>query len=547
MSYRWKVIRCLYPYANGAKWHFGILSMVSALIIGLEFVTPVVYKIFINDVIVKADISKIKTVISGYLAIYLVGMFAGYIKVYTKCKVVNTILYYARKKILNNYLNIPFAEYENVSVGDLKMRIDDDTKQVAEFAGGQTIDYFLACATIVVSIVILFATNWIIAIFSIIAIPFTFWLDNIISKREKVVADKKRDNLQGLSSWMHSVVQGWREVKALNLAKYETRQYYRFMHDDMRGFAKWINYWTTRALIIPKIKNDCFMQFGLYFIGGLLIISGQINIGELLVFAVYYSMLSEAVKMVSAADADLQSNMPYTDRLMESLSNVMKQEQIGIEPDRTNEIVFDKVSFKYPSSEQVIINSFNLTIKKGEKVAITGKSGSGKTTLLKLITGMLIPTSGIISFSGIDLREIDIVSMHKRIGYVMQENILFNATIRENLLYGKSNASEEELVTACKKAYIYEFIQSTPGGFDTIIGEKGIKLSGGQRQRIVLARMFLQDIDIFIFDEATSALDQYSESIVHDAIKSIAEDKTIIIVAHRESSIKLCNRVIRLE
>ena len=239
--------------------------------------------------------------------------------------------------------------------------------------------------------------------------------------------------------------------------------------------------------------------------------------------------------------------MPYTDRLMESLSNVMNQEQIGIEPDRTNEIVFDKVSFKYPSSEQVIINSFNLTIKKGEKVAITGKSGSGKTTLLKLITGMLIPTSGTISFSGIDLREIDIVSMHKRIGYVMQENILFNTTIRENLLYGKSNASEEELVTACKKAYIYEFIQSTPGGFDTIIGEKGIKLSGGQRQRIVLARMFLQDIDIFIFDEATSALDQYSESIVHDAIKSIAEDKTIIIVAHRESSIKLCNRVIKLE
>ena len=161
--------------------------------------------------------------------------------------------------------------------------------------------------------------------------------------------------------------------------------------------------------------------------------------------------------------------------------------------------------------------------------------------------GMLEPTGGQVLFSGIDLRKIDMAAMHSRIGFIMQENILFNTTIRENLLYGKKDATESELWEACRKACIYDFIAGLPEGLDTVIGEKGIKLSGGQRQRIVLARMFLQEIDIVIFDEATSALDQYSESIVHDAINSISRDKTIIVVAHRESSIRLCDRVVRIE
>lgn len=314
----------------------------------------------------------------------------------------------------------------------------------------------------------------------------------------------------------------------------------------MLAFAKWINFWTARYLIIPKIKNEFFMQFGLYFIGGLLIIFRKLNISDLLVFSVYYSMLSNAVKTVSAADADLQSKMPYTDRLMESLTSLVEKEKKGIIPDDSNVIVLEDVSFVYPNTEKSVIEDLSLTIEKGERVAITGKSGSGKTTLLKLITGMLVPTRGRISFSGIDLQEIDMEAMCKRIGFVMQENVLLHTTIKENLLYGKRGATEEELLEACMKACIYDFIVGLPEGLNTIIGEKGIKLSGGQRQRIVLARMFLQDIDVFIFDEATSALDQYSESIVHDAINNIARDKTIIVVAHRESSIKLCDRIVKI-
>ena len=546
IHYCWKVIGNLCPYTEGVKRYWWCLLMVSLFAFVVELVTPIFYKIFVNDVIIRSNISKIKFVIVGYLVTYLLGVVLSYLKNHVKYKLTNKVLYRVRNKILNAYFHIPFSDYDNLSIGDLNMRIDDDIEQIKDYFGVWTIDSVIACIMILTNFFILMSINWILALYSITVIPFTFWIDRILSKKEKIILDERRLNEQGMTSWLHESIQGWREVKAFNLQKYETRLYFHFLHTEMIGFAKWINYWTARVLIIPKIKNECFMQFGLYLIGGLLIIEGNLNIGELLVFSVYYSLLSNAIQNVSTAAADLQTKMPYIDRLIESLKYKV-EDNIGIVPDDSNTIELKEVSFGYPDAQMLVINKLNLLINRGEWVAITGKSGSGKTTLLKLITGMLTPTSGQISFSGIDLRQIDMIAMHKKIGFVMQENILFHASIKDNLLYAKGDATEEELIRVCKMACIYDFIESLPDGWNTMIGEKGIKLSGGQRQRLVLARLFLRDVDVFIFDEATSALDQLSESIVHDAINRIAKEKTIIVVSHRESSLKLCDRIIKID
>lgn len=280
-------------------------------------------------------------------------------------------------------------------------------------------------------------------------------------------------------------------------------------------------------------------------------------------------MFADAVQQISTADADLQANMPYIDRLLvylseEAAETAGRKRGEVVEADNrrqerltenvvkmwepaSNVICLEKVDFCYPDIEKAVFCNLNLTIFKGERVAIIGKRGCGKTTLLKLITGMLVPAAGQIYFSGVNLAEIDLEAMYNRIGYVMQENVLFHTTIRENILLGNEKAAESDIWTACRKACIYDFIKSLPEGLDTVIGERGIKLSGGQRQRIVLARTFLRDVDIYIFDEATSALDEYSESIVQEAIENIGDDKTIIVVSHRESSLKLCDRVINLE
>lgn len=546
IHYCWKVIGNLCPYTEGVKRYWWCLLVVSLFAFVVELVTPIFYKIFVNDVIIRSNISKMKFVIVGYLVTYLLGVVLSYLKNHVKYKLTNKVLYRVRNKILNVYFHIPFSDYDNLSIGDLNMRIDDDIEQIKDYFGVWTIDSVIACIMILTNFFILMSINWILALYSITVIPFTFWIDRILSKKEKIILDERRLNEQGMTTWLHESIQGWREVKAFNLQKYEKRLYFHFLHTEMIGFAKWINYWTARVLIIPKIKNECFMQFGLYLIGGLLIIEGNLNIGELLVFSVYYSLLSNAIQNVSTAAADLQTKMPYIDRLVESLKYKV-EDNIGIVPDDSNTIELKEVSFGYPDAQMLVINKLNLLINRGERVAITGKSGSGKTTLLKLITGMLTPTSGQISFSGIDLRQIDMIAMHKKIGFVMQENILFHASIKDNLLYAKGDATEEELIRVCKMACIYDFIETLPDGWNTMIGEKGIKLSGGQRQRLVLARLFLRDVDVFIFDEATSALDQLSESIVHDAINRIAKEKTIIVVSHRESSLELCDRIIKID
>lgn len=544
IKYRLQFLKMIIPYAHGVKRFFVINFIFSLIALGLSFLTPVFYRMFIEQVVLQGQLNRFLWVLGGYLSICAINIAMGYVKFHGNNRLINDTVLKIKYKIWGGLFTQEFAEYEKQSIGDTKMKIEDDPNSAAPFASAQTIDYVIAYLTLFGSAFFLFYLDWRLALFSITVIPLAFYFDNWTSKREKVYNEQMRVNDQNMSSWLHASVQGWREVKALNLQRYEKMRFVRFINKHGKLYAKWVHYWTIRVLLLPRIRDDLFMQFGLYFFGGLLIIFGNLKISDLLVFSMYYGMLSGAVRTVSSKDADLQAVMPYINRLMSQLGKAEIEQRNGKIPDDTNIITLSDVSFSYDGSDKVVINHFSLDINKGERIAITGKSGCGKTTLLKLITGMVEPTEGRVFFCNIDLKDIDIGTMHKRIGYVMQENLLFNTTIRENLIYGKSNATEDDMLEACKKAYIYDFIESLPDKLDTIIGERGIKLSGGQRQRIVLARLFLRDVDIFIFDEATNALDQYSENIVHDAIRSIGKDKTIIIVAHRESSIQLCEKKI---
>ncbi|MNO50746.1 putative multidrug export ATP-binding/permease protein [compost metagenome] len=547
IKYRLMVLRKFKPLAYGVKRFLFLNLLLSILIIILNFSLPYFYKLFIEEVILQGDIRFLWIVITGYVLIHAFIIAIDYLKNYSNNRINNRVNFRLKLRIWRNLFSQDFVQYEKQSVGDIKMRFEDDVNFLSKFSGVQTIDYFISYVTLIISFVFLFLIEWRLAIFSAISIPLTFWCDHLLSKREMVLNDEQRENDQSMSTWLHTSIQGWKEIKALNLQNNQKIQFVKYVRKYALYYAKWINYWTLRALIIPKIRDELLMKFGLYFLGGLLIIYDGFKIGDLLVFTMYYGMLTTAINGVSTTDADLQSQMPYINRVLEQLDKLcVKEKRIYASMDHSNTICFNQVSFCYPNSDKLVIDSLNIQINKGERVAIIGKSGSGKTTLLKLITGLIQPTSGDVWFSGINLTEANLSDVHRRIGFVMQENMLFNATIADNLRFGKSNATNEELVDACKKAFIYEFVQSLPDGFQTIIGERGLKLSGGQRQRLVLARLFLRDVDVFIFDEATSALDQYSESMIHDAIHNFSRDKTIIVVAHRASSIALCDRRIVL-
>lgn len=544
--YRLNIFKALSPFASGVKRFMLVNLLITLFVMGLGFIKPLFYKIFISDVILGRRFALMFPVAAGYLAVFALNLLCTYAKNYSNNRIVNRMTFKVKMKILRGFFRQDFHSYDRQSVGDMKMRLDDDTACISALVGAQTVDYLIALVTIPIAVVLMFAIEWRIALYSCYAIPLTLFLDHFVAKREAMVLNEQRENDQKMSSWLHASIQGWREIKALNLQRHEEQQFARYIHKYAVFFGTWINYWVLRVLVIPKIRDEFLMQFSLYFFGGLLIISGHFEIGALLVFVQYYGILSGALKTVSSTDADLLTLRVQSDRMLAELNKNNRSHSNTIPLEESNFIEFVDVSFAYSNTEKRVIDKLSFAIRKGECVAITGSSGAGKTTVLKLLTGMLFPMEGKVLFSGVETTDISLEALHKRIGFVMQENTLFNTTIRENLLYGRDKADANDLESACHKAYIWDFIQSLPEGLDTVIGEKGIKLSGGQKQRLVLARQFLRDIDIFIFDEATSALDQYSESIIHDAMTGISTDKTMIIVAHRQSSLSLCDRVIKI-
>lgn len=548
LSYRLAILKKLNPFAQGVRKYFILVAVISGISMASSLILPTFYRLFVDRVIIGRDVRAFAYVAAGYFGFYVLNTILSFLRNYAGNRLLNKTIFRIKHRLLCNYLSFPFNEYEKRSTGDLKMRIDDDVSKLADFGGSQTVDCLKSFITAVVAAILILSIEWRLALFSIIVIPLTFYMDHKISLKEKELLDINRGNDQRWNTWLQASIQGWKEVKALNLQKQQMGIFVRYAHNFAEFFGRWINYWVARILVIPKIKDEFLMKFTLYFFGGLLIMRGEMTIGTLLVFVMYYNLLSGSIRTVSATDAELQSNMPFYDRVIRDLSSLQYAALRKVIPENeSNDICMENVVFSYDSSLPPVINHLSLNIKRDERVAITGRSGSGKTTVLKLITGMLSPDSGLISFSGMDISKIKQHTLYGEIGFVLQENLLFNITIRENLRLACSTADESMLEEACRKACIDEFIHAQPKGYDTVIGEKGIKLSGGQRQRLVLARLFLRNVDVMIFDEATSSMDQYSESIVHDAINAVGRDKTVIIVAHRESSIALCDRIINLD
>jgi len=547
LRYRLKILNKINQFAFGVRKYYIIISFISLISLGISIIIPFFYRIFVDQVIINKDIVAFIYVATGYLGCFIVNTFLAFLRNYSNNRLLNRVNFRIKHKLLSNYLTFPFEAYDKRSTADLKMRIEDDLLKLSDFGGKQTVDYLKSLIIAVVSGILIFFIEWRLALFSITVIPLTFYIDHKISLKEKELIEINRGNDQRWNSWLHTSIQGWKEVKALNLQKRQMRNFVRYAHNFAEFFGRWINFWVFRVLIIPKIKDEFLMKFALYFFGGLLIMREEITVGALLVFAMYYDLLSESIRVVSSTDAELQSNMPFYDRVVQEIDCTRSKGIKALPPESSRgEIYMKDVSFSYDKKAPAIFEQYNLHIKKGERIAIVGQSGSGKTTLLKLMTGILTPDSGQILFCGININEISHKFLYGKIGIVLQENLLFNISIGENLKLACPSADMSMLDEACKKACIYDFVQEQSHGYDTIIGEKGIKLSGGQRQRLILARLFLRDVDVMVFDEATSAIDQYSEKIIQDAIHGLGKDKTVIVIAHRESSIALCDRVICL-
>lgn len=546
IKYRLLVMKKLQPMAVGVRKWYGINLAAAVTGLVLMLILPQFYSLFIEKVILGRKLKLLFPVILGYILIQAANTGIAFLRRQCQYRIDNQVTVKMKEKMLHNLLLRPFTEYDKMNAGEQKMTMDDAVIKMEDFTNIQSVEYSINACRMIVLFLLLCFLEWHLAMILVISIPLTFWLNHIIGKVFQKNGEESWENDQAFGAWIYSSLNGWREIRARNLEEDCQKKFVFYAKRYMELFSVWIEFWVLRFLIIPRIKDDFLMQFLLYFIGGLLIFRGNITIGALLVFAQYFTQLVECVQSVVTADTDLQANMVFYDRTLAAIEETVAEE-IGKKTEiRECSLSFQHVSFAYEDADSEVVTDFSMEICQGERVGIVGKSGRGKTTMLKMIIGMIQPTKGKIVFGGDDLKDLSLQALHRKIGVVMQENMLFNTTIHENLLYGNEHASREDMVQACKKADIDSFIRELPDGYETVIGEKGIKLSGGQKQRLILARLFLRDVDMFIFDEATSALDQNSESIVQQAVESIGRDKTILVVAHRQSSLNLCDRVIRL-
>ena len=545
-KYRFQIIKKLYPFFDGSKKIVIISFVLTVALNVLSILFPVLYGIFIEDIILGQNKQKLIIVIVGYLLIQFVISIINLSKVKIKFKINKNVFAKLKVKLFENFTKIDYEEYSNIKSGDIKVIIEEDVDKLSTFADEQTINYFWNIIHSVIMGVILLVIEWRMAICACAFIPLTFLLDHIVSEKEKYVNEVLNTNDARWASWLDEIAKGWKDIRINEYERKKKEEFLEFQGTDQSYFASWLRYWVTRTLVIPKVKDDFVIQFGMYFFGGILIFKGYFSIGVLLVFVQYYGMLAGSVKAVSAANAELQSNKIYFDRVMERL--VVEPENV-----RKNmaEIVdynirIEDLNFKYSNDSDWIIKNLSKEIKQGDRVAIKGKSGTGKTTLVNVMLGLLKPTSGNVFYGSQNRKNILEESFFNNIVYISQTPTLYNVSIRDNLCLGVENVKEGELIAACKKARIYDFIESLTEGMETKAGENGENFSGGQKQRLLLARAFLKHAKIIILDEATSALDKNVEMKIVEVLKSIGKDCTLIIIAHNDNILQICDSVIQM-
>ncbi len=450
-----------------------------------------------------------------------------------------------REKLFNKLVSLPMNFYINKPSGELVSRVINDSYILQGLLGYAVKDIFVEGATFLVLLVIAFIRRWDLTLIALIVVPFSFYVIAKFGKKMKKIGQKTQEQISGLMVRLTESISGIKMVKAFlreNLHKEkfdsENKNYYRVV---LKG-ARTIEYSKFLHEIIAGLGTTSILFIGLY-----LVVHDKMTMGDLFSFFAAIGMMYTPLRRLGSANNSLQQARAAADRIFYLLDQEPEADGTMKLPTMNNEISFKDVTFVYPKTKRKVLDHINFRVKKGELVAIVGKSGAGKTTLVDMLPRFYRPTSGSILFDDIDINNATLESLRKNVGIVSQDIILFNETVRENITLGKPDATEEEINEAAKAAYAHDFINEMPDGYNTIIGERGVKLSGGQKQRISIARALLKNPPILILDEATSSLDTASEIIVQKALENLMARRTTFVIAHRLSTVRKADKILVLD
>lgn len=537
------MIKRFFTYYKPHKRLF-TLDFSSAIVVALlELAFPLAVSWFIDDLLPDGNWATIVSVSIGLLALYITSTYLQYIVNYWGHKLGINIETDMRAQLFTHVQRQSFSFFDNTKTGHVMSRITNDLFDIGELAHHGPEDLFIAIMTFVGSFWIMLTINVKLAFIVIIIVPILIWLITYCNRSMNKAWGSMYGDIADVNARIEDSVSGVRVVQSFTNEEYEIS---RFSTNNQRfrkakiGAYKVMSFTSSSVYMLMRFFTLAVLVYGAW-----LTFNGEMMIGELVSFVLFVNILQKPIDKISALLELYPKGMAGFKRFLELLDSEPKiqNREDAIEVNSLDgNIKLNKVSFSYDSNP--VLQDIDLSISAGETIAFVGPSGAGKTTICSLIPRFYDVNAGAITIDGMDIRHMTMQSLRSQIGIVQQDVFLFTGTLKENIAYGKLDATDEEIHEAVRKAHLEDLINKLPDGYETQIGERGLKLSGGQKQRIAIARMFLKNPPILILDEATSALDTETELIIQNSLNDLAKNRTTLIIAHRLATIRNADRIV---
>ena len=527
-----------------ADMFFAVLSASTALVL------PLMVRRITGDFVLRGGSEALRMILiyaAGMLALIALEAYCNFFTAYYGHVMGAKMECSMRERLFCHYQDLSFSFYDNQKVGHLMSRIGNDLFDIAELAHHGPEDLFISAIKLLGSLVIMAMVNWKLAIVALLILPPMILYAASCNRRMRTAFKQNRVRIAEFNAQMEDTLAGIRVVKSFANEQEEIGKF-RAVNDHLLD-AKRYAYRSMGLFHSGLGAFTTFITVAVIVAGAILISQNQLTATDLITFMLYINNFTEPVRKLINFTEQFQNGATAFARYQEMLEVQVEIEDLpdAKEPSRfKGEVAFKDVTFHYPEHEKRVLSKVSLSVRAGEYVALVGESGAGKSTLCSLIPRFYEVTDGAILIDGGDIRSYTLKGLRDQIGMVQQDVYLFAGTVMENIRYGRPDASDEEIVEAAKKANAHEFIMGLPNGYDTDIGQRGIKLSGGQKQRLSIARVFLKNPPILIFDEATSALDNESERVVQESLEKLAKNRTTFVIAHRLSTIRNAERILVL-
>ncbi len=542
-----KLVRRLFSYAWRNKLPFLVALGVIFCLSFLQVLIPQITRYIIDVVIPGKKLDSLPWVAAAILGVsLLVGIF-NFLRSYMMSLFGQRIIDNIRNDLYKHIQKLSISFFDNQRTGDLMSRLAQDVNAIGNLVTADVAEIFADSFTVVVIIAYLFSTDWQLSLLLLITWPLMIVLTQFFGKFMRGAYQDVQLQAAAVNNHLQDTISNINVIKSFGNEQYEIDRFSTHSRNYMDANIRAVRLWSLFFPIIDVLNN--LGNVIVLVFGSWEVIVGRLTIGELAAFLAYINQINQPIRRFSRVMNTLQRAVVASDRVFEILET---QPEVGEKEDAVTltslkgSIRFEEVEFGYSEGEPVLRN-FTLELKPGMTVALVGSSGAGKSTVAKLAARFYDPTKGRILIDDYDMRDVTLESLREHVGIVSQETLLLYGTVCDNIAYGKLDASKQEIEQAAKAANAHKFIMSFPDGYDSIIGERGVKLSGGQRQRLAIARVLLKNPQFVMLDEATSALDTESEYLIQESLENLLKDRTSLVIAHRLSTIQNADLIVVME